>query len=488
MSKFAQWFRETTPYINTHRGKTFVVSLCGAALEHTNLINIVHDLALLKTLGVKLAIVHGARPQLDAVLPAPAHASALRITTEADLAPLRQTMGELRAQLEARFAASLPGSPLHNTHINLIGGNFVIAQPVGIVDGIDYQFTGRVRSIRTESLQAQLDLGTVVVLSPVGYSRSGQLYNIAAEDLAAEGAIALSADKLITFAADPYICSGNGTPLPELTPNELDDLLDELPESHGDRRRLQAMLKACRHSIPRCQQVSYQDDGALLTELFTADGQGSQLAQAPYRNVRTATAADLPQIIALIRPLEQQGMLVRRSRVTLEREINQFLVAEVDNQIIGCCALHEHSDSLAQDPDKEQSTLMELACFATRTPSTATNLAEPLRSSEELTDASDGRNGKSARDRTASKDGKAPVRASIGEQLLAAAERTCLQRGVQQLFVLTTLTQDWFLEHGFTALDIAQLPASKRAEYDHKRKSQAYVKRIGTRGSRTQSG
>ena len=178
MSKFAQWFRETTPYINTHRGKTFVVSLCGAALEHTNLINIVHDLALLKTLGVKLAIVHGARPQLDAVLPAPAHASALRITTEADLAQLRQTMGELRAQLEARFAASLPGSPLHNAHINLIGGNFVIAQPVGIVDGIDYQFTGRVRSIRTESMQAQLDLGTVVVLSPVGYSRSGQLYNI----------------------------------------------------------------------------------------------------------------------------------------------------------------------------------------------------------------------------------------------------------------------------------------------------------------------
>ena len=440
MTKFAHWFREATPYINTHRGKTFVVSLCGAALGHANLVNIVHDLALLKTLGVRLVIVHGARPQLDAVLPPPADPGALRVTTEADLKPLQQTMGELRSLLEARFAASLPGSPLYNSQISVVGGSFVVAKPVGIIDGVDYQFTGEVRSIHEKALAAQLDLESLVLLSPLGYSRSGQLYNLAAEDLAAQVAIATGADKLITFAEEPYICDAAGAPLPELTPAELDDLLAELPAGHGDRRRLTAMLMACRHAVPRCQQISYQNDGALLTELFTADGQGSQLAEAPYRNVRTATAADLSKIIALIRPLEQRGALVRRSRVTIEREIDNFLVAEVDNQVVGCCALNSQPDGF-----------MELACFAAESPTT------------------------SAGDKPAA---GTPIRISIGEQLLAAAERQCAQLGIERLFVLTTIAQDWFLEHGFTAIDTAELPSSRQASIDRERNSRAYVKRI----------
>ena len=440
MTKFTQWFREATPYINAHRGKTFVVSLCGAALGHANLLNIVHDLALLKTLGVRLVIVHGARPQLDKVLPEPADAAALRITTADDLAPLRQTMGELRSLLEARFAASLPGSPLYNSQISVISGSFVVAKPVGIIDGVDYQFTGQVRSIRTETLKAQLDLESLVLMSPVGYSRSGQLYNIAAEDLAAEVAIAIAADKLITFAAQPYICDAQGAALAELTPGALDDLLAGLAANHADRRRLQAMLYACRKGIPRCQQVSYQDDGALLAELFTADGQGSQLAEAPYRNVRTATAADLSEIIALIRPLEQRGALVRRSRDAIERDVTNFLVAEVDQQIVGCCALHPHGREF-----------MELACFATDSPAKSTAHPEIA---------------------------PTPARASIGEQLLAAAERECTRQGFTRLFAMTTVAQDWFQEHGFNAINISELPAASRAAYDQARNSRAYLKQL----------
>jgi len=417
-----------------------VVSLCGAALDHANLINIVHDLALLKTLGVRLVIVHGARPQLDKVLPQPADAAALRITTATDLAPLRQAMGELRSLLEARFAASLPGSPLYNSEISVISGSFVVAKPVGIIDGVDYQFTGQVRSIRTDALTAQLDLESLVLMSPIGYSRSGQLYNIAAEDLAAEVAIAITADKLITFAEEPYICDAQGAALAELTPAELDDLLASLPSSHADRRRLQAMLYACRKGIARCQQVSYQDDGALLAELFTADGQGSQLAEAPYRNVRTATAADLSEIVALIRPLEQRGVLLRRSRDAIERDVTNFLVAEVDKQIVGCCALHPHGREF-----------MELSCFATH---------KPTKNATHLETAT------------------APVRASIGEQLLAAAERECARQGFERLFAMTTVAQDWFQEHGFDAIDISELPSASQANYDQARNSRAYLKRV----------
>ncbi len=429
LDKYANWFRETTPYIRAHRGKTFVVSLPGEALAHTNLTNVVHDLALLNVMGVRLIIVHGARPQLDQALGRAAPGAA-RITNEADLPVVIAEIAKLRALLESRFSAGLPGSPLHNTQINLVSGNFVVAKPTGIRDGVNHEFTGQVRSLKTTAINTALDNDAIVLLSPSGISPAGQQYNLSAEELAAEAAMALNADKLITFAEQAYIQDASGQDLAELTPGDLDTLLAQLPSDDPSRRRLSAMLAACRHGVPRCPQVSYTEDGSLLAELFTADGQGSQLSEELYRFVRKATADDLSSIVALIRPLEQQGALIRRTRAQLESDLDAFLVAEVDNTVVGCCALHSFPEGL-----------MELACFA----------AHP---------------------------GQRFSRAPVGEQLLAAAQHHALQNNMSALFVLTTTAQDWFMEHGFTACPVTDLPAERQANYDKDRGSLAWLKAL----------
>ena len=432
MSDYVHWFRESTPYISAHRGKTFVVSLPGDAIAHENLTNVVHDLALLNVIGVRLVIVHGARPQLDKAL-GPVSPGEWRITGEADLPSITSEVAKLRAALESKFSAGLPGSPLHNTQINLVSGNFVLAKPVGILKGTNYQFTGQVRSLKVDAINQALDTNAIVLLPPCGFSPAGQMYNLAAEELAAETAVALQADKLITFAEESYIKDLNNRDLPELTPAELDSLLAELPGDAPQRRRLQAMQSACRRGVSRCPQVSYAADGALLGELFTADGKGSQLSEQPYRNVRAASIGDLSAIVALIRPLEQQGLLVRRSRAELEADIDNFLVAEVDNAVVGCCALHSFTG-------KDKS--LELACLA----------AHP---------------------------GQKHSRAPVGDQLLAAAEQHGRTLGAEKLFVLTTSTQDWFIERGFIQSSVDELPENRKAGYDETRGSQVLTKSLG---------
>lgn len=446
---FASWFRETTPYISAHRGKTFVISLPGEALEHANLTSIVHDIALLNVIGVRVVIVHGARPQLDNALGKTA-AGAARITSESDLPSVTAENAKLRALLESRFSAGLPGSPLHNTQINLVSGNFVVAKPMGVRDGINYEFTGQVRSLKTGAMGQALDNNAIVLLSPSGISPAGQQYNLSAEELAAETAMALNADKLITFAEQSYIKDASGNDLAELTPGELHTLLGDTPADDPAQRRLLAMLTACRHGVPRCAQVSYADDGSLLAELFTADGRGSQLSEELYRYVRPATVDDLAAIVALIRPLEQQGFLVRRSRAKLERDVESFLVAEVDNTVVGCCALYpfpaaeSSSEATPDNANTAATNMMELACFA----------AHP---------------------------GQRFSRTPVGDQLLAAAEHHAKQENMSALFVLTTNAQDWFSEHGFTPCEISQLPAARTQNYDKSRRSQALKKTLSSK-------
>jgi len=441
LTTYTHWFRETTPYISAHRDKTFVVSLPGEALAHKNLTNVVHDLALLKVIGVRLVIVHGVRPQLDQKL-GPAAPGAWRVTSESDLPTLTSENAKLRAQLESCFSTGLPGSPLHNTQINVVSGNFVLAKPLGVQDGVDYLFTGQVRSLKTAAIHAALNTDAVVLLSPCGLSPAGQLYNLSAEDLAAQTAIAIGADKLVTFADSAYIKDEQGNELPELVPAELDNVLANLPAEDPSRRRLTAMLNACRRGVPRCPQVSYIDDGALLAELFTADGQGSQLSEEPYRDVRSATLSDVSDIVALIRPLEQAGLLRRRSTVEIEAAIDQFLVAVVDNTLVGCCCLHPYTDT--DNNGTDNTAAVELACLA----------AHPAQQHS---------------------------RAPVGDQLLAAAENGARDLGATTLFVLTTAARDWFAERGFKSVALDDLPAEKKAGYDTQRASQAMMKTLTQR-------
>ena len=431
-SNYATWFRDSTPYISAHRGRTFVVLVGGDALAHDNLDHIVHDLALLHVLGVRVVLVHGARPQIDTALSRCEFHAGRRVTDPADMPQILGVCGQLRSQLEALFSTGLPTSPLHNADIALVSGNFVVARPIGVLDGVDHLLTGKIRRVHTQRIRTALESGALVLLSPLGYSPSGQAFNLAADELAADVAVALSADKLIVFDGDGYARDSQGAPLTELSPTAADSLLDSGEHDATTHAHLQAMVRATRGGVTRSHLVSYAQDGALLGELFTARGQGTQISETHSDLIRHATADDLAGIVALIRPLEDSGVLVRRSRDRLETEIEQFLVAEIDGIVVGCCAVYPFEDSA------------ELACVAVH--------ASYRNHDEEL---------------------------GLGSHLLEAAQRVAENQGVTRLFVLTTQTRDWFVEKGFQETDTSALPGPKQALYNYQRNAKVLVKTLG---------
>ncbi len=427
---YAQWFRASTPYISTHRNRTFVVLLGGEAIAHVNLANIVHDLALLHVLGVRLVLVHGARPQIDQALPDCRFQGHRRITDRESLNAVVGVYGQVRTQLEALFSTGLPTSPLRNANITTVTGNFIVAQPVGVLDGVDHLFTGQVRSVHAQRIRAALDTKALVLLSPVGYSPSGQAFNLASDELAAEVALALNADKLIMFDEHGYIRDDTGRNCTNLTPAQLDEMLDRIDPERVSQ--LRAMLRASRGGLPRGHLVSFTEDGALLQELFTAQGHGTQVSEFRAQLVRPARIEDVAGIVEVIRPLEEAGVLVRRDRDRLEQEIENFLVAEIDGIVVGCCALYPFDNAA------------EVACVAVH----------------------------DAYRKSSNKPG-------IGANLLRAAEARARGAGIEMLFLLTTQTRDWFLEQGFTDADVSVLPGPRQAMYNYQRNSKVMIKTLG---------
>jgi len=428
---YARWFRDSTPYISQHRNRTAVVLLGGDAIEHANLTNLVHDLALASILGLRLVLVHGARPQLDAALPTRRFSGGRRVTSADDMAGISAVVGQIRTRLEALFATGLPSSPLRQTEIQVLSGNFVTARPLGVLDGVDHEFTGRVRQIHADRVKAALEQRAIVLIPPIGYSSTGAAYNLPADELAADMALALRADKLITFDETAVVTDADGRRRPTLTPSELAALLDQLDLPGTTRSRLGALLRAVRGGVPRAVLLGYGEDGALLAELYRAEGHGTQISEDLTESVRPASAADISGIVELIRPLEDDGALVRRSRDRLEQEMDCFLVAEIDANVVGCCAVYA-ADGAA-----------ELACLAVR-PSF--------------------RGG--AR------------RGGLGAGLLAAAEQRARSLAVTRLFVLTTQAEDWFREHGFEPASIEDLPAPRRSLYNYQRNSKVLIKAL----------
>ena len=422
LARYTSWFRGSTPYISAHRGKTFVVFLGGEALAHANLVNTVHDLALLNVLGVRLVLVHGGRPQLNEALTTSDFHDGRRITSAEQMRQITSLYGALRADLEALFSTGLPNTPLHNVEINLVSGNFIAAQPIGIVDGVDHQLTGRLRNANTQAIQNLLDTQAIVLQSPIGFSTSGQAFNLAAEELAAELAIALGADKLVMFNDPGKLKDTQNQRLSRITPELLNNLCADLEPITAARCR--ALVQATSAGVERGHLISFAEDGALLQELFTADGIGTQVSSQHEDLIRAARLEDVGDIVEIIRPLEEAGFLVPRSRALLEQEIDHFIIAELDGVVVGCCAVYPFADAA------------ELACVAVH---------EHYR--HQHSDL------------------------GIGSALLEAAENTAAQQGSGNLFVLTTQTQEWFVTRGFTPADVESLPNDKQSLYNWQRGS-----------------
>jgi len=431
---FVRWFRGSSPYINAFRGRTFVVAFGGEMLTDAQFAHLVHDLALLNSLGVRLVLVHGARPQIEERLRERdaeiRYVKGLRVTDDTALTCVKEAAGAVRVEIEALLSMGLANTPEASAQIRVASGNFVTAQPLGVRDGVDYCHTGEVRRLDDEAVDRQLDEGALVLLSPLGYSPTGEVFNLSAEDVATAAAVQLGADKLI------YLVDGDGLPdrrggiVRELGPDESDQVLghgEDLDE--GLAKSAFSAIYACRHGVRRAHLVNRHTDGALLLELFTRDGIGTLITSDTYEGVRQAAIDDVGGILELIAPLEHEGILVRRSRELLEMEIDHFVVIERDGMAVACAALY---------PFPEEG-VGELACFAVHP---------------------DYRGG------------------GRGQTLLDYLERQARQQGLERLFVLTTRTAHWFQERGFEKATLKSLPVGRQRMYNYQRNSKVFVKRL----------
>lgn len=431
---FVDWFRASAPYIHAFRGKTFVIAFGGEVVQDGSFYTLTHDFNLLTSLGVRLVLVHGTRPQIEAEMTEkalqPRYHNGIRVTDADALECAKMATGQVRVEIEALLSMGLANSPMHGADIRVASGNYVTAQPLGVRDGADYCYTGLVRKINTKMIEGSLDDGEIVLLSPLGYSPTGEIFNLTLENVATEAAVALKADKLIFLTDTPGVTNLRQELLKELSAQKAARIMDVATDLAEDiRLYLPCAVRAVNSGVQRTHLVNRHVDGGLLLELFTREGIGTMVTAEPLEEIRQASIDDVGGILALIEPLEEEGVLVKRSRELLEMEINRFVVLERYDMVIGCVALYPYPEA----------NMGELACMVV---------------------------GREYRDR------------GLGDKLLDAVEQAARTQGISRLFVLTTRTAHWFVERGFVAAGVDDLPPQKQRFYNYQRRSKVFIKTL----------
>ena len=437
---FVPWFRSVAPYIHAYRGKTFVVGLVGEAIAAGKLNTFVQDLAILHAMGIKLVLVHGFRPQVNEQLAAKGQVArfsrGMRITDAVALDCAQEAAGQLRFEIEAAFSQGLPNTPMANATVRVVSGNFLTARPVGIIDGVDFMLSGLVRRVDGAAIRRAIDIGALVLLSPFGFSPTGEAFNLSMEDVATSTAIALQADKLVFLTEIPGVHESPDDPDSaidtELALADARRLLASLPpptQPADTAFYLQHCVKACEGGVERSHILPFAADGALLMEVFTHDGIGTMVVDEKLESLREANADDVGGILQLIEPFERDGTLVRRERPEIERDIANYTVIEHDGVIFGCAALYPYPEA--------------------RTAEMAALTVSPQVQGQ-----------------------------GDGERILKRIEQRARAAGLHSIFVLTTRTMHWFIRRGFVQVDPDWLPEARKRKYNWDRRSQVLVKKL----------
>jgi amino-acid N-acetyltransferase len=437
---FVPWFRSVAPYIHAHRSKTFVVAIAGELIAAGKLNTFAQDLALIHAMGIKVVLVHGFRPQVEEQLKAKGHVSryshGMRVTDAVALDCAQEAAGQLRYEIEAAFSQGLPNTPMAGSQIRVVSGNFITAKPVGVIDGVDFIHTGLVRKIDAVGIRQAIDFGALVMLSPFGFSPTGEAFNLSMEDVAASTAISLQADKLI------YLTEVRGIPLDitdpdscidqELALADAEKLLASLPNPQQPTDTafyLQHAVKASKSGVDRVHIVPFSVDGSVLIESFTHDGVGTMIVDEKLESLREATADDIGGVLQLIEPFENDGTLVKRDRTEIERDIDFYTVIEHDGVIFGCAALYPY-------PEKQTGEMAALTV------------------SPNVQGQGD------------------------GERILKRIEQRARAMGLKSIFVLTTRTMHWFIKRGFEQVGPDWLPEARQRKYNWDRRSQVLIKTL----------
>mmetsp|Transcript_22473 Transcript_22473/g.36347 ORF Transcript_22473/g.36347 Transcript_22473/m.36347 type:complete len:659 (+) Transcript_22473:108-2084(+) len=445
--RFADMFRGAAPYIRRHRTSTMVLHIPGALMGTHVLDAIASDAALLALLGIRLAVVVGARPQIDRRLRerglTPRYHGAFRVTDAQALEVVKEAAGAARIEVESRLARSMEGGGGGaDARVQVVGGNFYTAQPFGVVGGVDFGFSGKVRRVETQAIEARLAMGDVVVLTSVGYSASGETFNVNSEKLAAAVAGSLKASKAIFLTEGQQLVDRRtGGLLQSLRLKDATAFVEARARPAGyseigageedeDYSLVAAARGACealRGGATRAHLVA-PHPGALVQELYTRDGAGTLIAKDLYDDIRPATPGDIPAIVGIIRPLEEAGFLVPRSEQQIEESLHHYYVFAREDGPVAVATLAPYDGTHA-----------EIGCFA---------VAPRYR------------------------------QAGRGDAMLNYLERLASNLGIATLFCLSTQTMQWFEERGFRPASPEALPPSRYATYNWQRAARVYVKPV----------
>jgi len=449
-------FRSAAPYIRRHHGNIMVIHIPSALLGTHVLDSTMSDVCLMALLGVKIVIVIGVRSlvdkKLDQIGLSPQYIGNTRVTDEKTLTVIKEMAGFARFEIESRLARSIMVGDANQ--ISVVGGNFYSAQPIGVRGGIDFGYTGKVRRFEKESMELRLNSGDIIVLTCLGYSASGELFNVNSEHLAAQAAGQLSASKVIYITeGEQMIDKRTGELVQSMRVKDTEAFLkyhgldlngdvdfqgatNENEAQFGTRpfaehHGLVSMLRGCAEALKKGAMRAHligPHPGTLIQECYTRDGAGTLIAKDLYDDIRPATIQDIPGIQSLIRPLEESGYLVPRSTQELEKDIDHLHVFVRDGCVVAVAMIKPYDEVYG-----------EIGCFA---------VSPKYR------------------------------KAGRGDAMLTYLERIAIQMGIKRLFCLSTQTMQWFMERGFIPVRVEALPPSRLEKYNWQRNARVYMKDV----------
>lgn len=425
--------REVFYYQSRFDGKTIVLKIDYPILNAPHFPQLLKDMAMLRATGIEIILVPGARGWIDAVLKEydiqSEYVNGVRIATQDSIPFIRMAAFDVANRLMTQLTAF---------QANAVIGNFTRARGIGVVNGVDFQHSGHVDKILKEPLQQILNQGMIPIFPCIGWNAAGKPYNLSSDEIALAVAEALQAEKLFfvtdsdgfmeaRFLLPPGLVKNSDGRVARLSLEEAQEVLNlNAGNPDPDLKYLELALTACRKGIERAHVVDGRMEGAILREIFSNLGIGTMVyGNNDYESIRPMKADDIGDVLRLMQPLINEGILIKRTEEDLISRQNDFVVYSIDDVVHACGALHDYGNGQG-----------EIAAIATN----------PVYS-----------------------------HLSMGRKILSYLVEKAERVGMTRVFALTTRTVDWFEQMGFVEVDIESLPARKRETYDHLRKSRIFA-------------
>jgi len=401
-------------YVPRFREKIFVIGVDGEVAASQNFSNVLLDLAVLRSLNVRVVLVHGASHQIEQL----AAERGVKISNRDGTGITDETT--LKVGLDA--ATTLMNEIMQGlTSVDLRAAyaNVIIAHPAGILGGVDQQHTGRVERVDTHLLQVLLNEGVMPVIPPIGFDGEGRTFRVNSDAIATEVGEALRAMKIIFLGARDGV-TVNGALVQQLSISEAEEMVKKRKGQleSGAVSKLEHAARACRNGVPRVHLLNGNMDEALLAEVFSPEGVGTMIYGNDYQQIRKVLKKDVRAVMQLIKNSVEHAELAKRTRADIVAQLDDYWALEVDRQLVACVAVHFY-------PEAEKT---ELACLYVA---------------------------------------KKHEGQGYGRKLMAFAEQLAAQRGAKHIFALSTQAFNYFQQKGgYVEVTPDDLPPERRKKYE----------------------